>query len=193
MKLNLISNILLIILLSSVYSNNLKKEPVTTETPTNPPEYKTFLIKTDLSKEELKKLIQDEEKRLIHVDKNKTHKNKTTVKQLTYNSTNLNDSTLQKKIEKEIKKEGLAHVNEPHVHKNETTILVTKTNTRFIDSLYEKKFSKIYAYLTLFLFVFVMIYYKESLFNSKNMKMKNSYKDAFGYYNEKEYMLVKNN
>ena len=193
MKLNLISNILLIILLSSVYSNNLKKEPVTTEIPTNPPEYKTFLIKTDLSKEELKKLIQDEEKRLIHVDKNKTHKNKTTVKQLTYNSTNLNDSTLQKKIEKEIKKEGLAHVNEPHVHKNETTILVTKTNTRFIDSLYEKKFSKIYAYLTLFLFVFVMIYYKESLFNSKNMKMKNSYKDAFGYYNEKEYMLVKNN
>ena len=193
MKLNLILNILLIIILSSVYSHNLKTEPETTETPINPPDYKTFLIKTDLSKEELKKLIQDEEKRLIHVDKNKTHKNKTTVKELTYNSTNLNDSTLQKKIEKEIKKEGLAHVNESHVHKNETTILVTKTNTRFIDSLYEKKFGKIYAYLTLFLFVFVMIYYKESLFNSKNMKMKNTYKDAFGYNNEKEYMLVKNN
>ena len=192
MKLNLISNILLIFLLSSVYSHNLKTEPEKTETITNQPEYKAFLVKTDLSKEELLTLIQEEETKLLHLDKNKTHKNKTFVKEVINNSTYLNDSTLQK-TEKDIKKDSLAPVHEPHVHNNETITLVTKTNTRFIDSLYEKKFGKIYAYLTLFLFVFVMIYYKESLFNTKNIKMKNAYKDAFGYYNEKEYMLVKNN
>ena len=193
MKLNLISTILLLFLLSSVYSHNLKTEPEKAEATTNPPEYKTFLVKTDLSKEELLALIQEEETKLLHFDKNKTHKNKTLIKEVINNSTYLNDTTLQKSIEKEIKKDALAPIHEFHVKKNETTTLITKTNTRFIDSLYEKKFSKIYAYLTLFLFIFVMIYYKESIFGTKNVKMKNSYKDPFGYYNEKEYMLVKNN
>ena len=190
MKLNLFSSILVIFLLSSIYSHNLKTESDKKETTTNPPEYKTFLVKTDLSKGELETLIQEEETKLLN--KNKTH-NKPIIKEVINNSTYINDSTLQKTIEKEIKKDALAPIHEFHVNKNETTTLVTKTNTRFIDSLYEKKFSKFYAYLTLILFFFVMIYNKDSIFNTKNMKIKNPYKDAFGFYNEKEYMLIKNN
>ena len=108
------------------------------------------------------------------------------------NSTNLTDSTLQHKIEQEIKEDALQPIHEFLVNQSEVTTLVTKPNTRFIDSLYEKKFGKFYGYLTLFFFIFVMIYYKDIIFNQKNVNNKKRNINYFDYFNEKEYILVKN-
>ena len=61
-----------------------------------------------------------------------------------------------------------------------------------IDPLYEKKYGRIYAYLTFFFVIFLIIYFRESLFKQKeNMKKKN-YRNLFdSNTNGYEYMLVK--
>ena len=109
-----------------------------------------------------------------------------------HNSTNATEDPLQKKIEQEIKEDALHPLDEFHVKKNEVKTLVTKPNTRFIDSLYEKRFGNFYGYLTLFMFIFVMIYNKDYIFNQKNLG-KNTYLNRFDCDNEREYILVKNN
>ena len=70
---------------------------------------------------------------------------------------------------------------------------MTKPKTTFIDSLYEKRFGKIYAYLTIILFFIVMISFKDVIFNQKVINSKKSYLNSYNYDGEKEYMLVKNN
>ena len=164
--------------------NNLQGEQ------NNSTEYKTYLVKTKLTKEELQTLLKQSETEVINLKKkNKTKKTEVEVEEL--NSTNLTDGSLQEKIEKEIQEDALHPIDE--FHKNEVKTLVTKPNPRFLDSLYEKRFGKFYAYLTLLLFVFVMIYYKDSIFNQKKMDLKKPYLNNCDNYNEKEYMLVKNN
>ena len=155
--------------------------------------YKTYLVKTQLTKEQLEKLLKEGEQETVNLKKtNKTDNNTVIIEEA--NTTNLTDGSLEKKIEQEIKEDALHPIDEFHVNKNEVKTLVTTTpETRFLDSLYERKFSKFWGYLTLLLFVFVMINYKDAIFNQKNMKVKKPYMNNYDLSNEKEYMLVKNN
>ena len=160
----------------------------------NSTEYKTFLVKTKLTKEQLEQLLKEGEQETVNLKKtNKTDNNTVIIQDV--NSTNLTDGSLEKKIEQEIKEDALHPIDEFHVNKNEVKTLVTTTtpNTRFIDSLYEKKLSKFLGYLTLILFFYVMIQYKDAIFNQKRINVKKPYMNNFNYNNEKEYMLVKNN
>ena len=176
---------LFVTLLFLSYCNNLQSGEHHNST-----EYKTYLVKTKLTKEELQTLLKQGETEVTSLKKkNKTKKIAEAVQEL--NSTNLTDGSLEQKIEQEIKEDALHPIDE--FHKNEVKTLVTKPNTRFIDSLYEKKFGKFWAYLTLFLFVFVMIYYKDIIFNQKQLNTRKPYIKNYDYFNEKEYLLVKNN
>ena len=184
MKANLICSLFATLLFLS-YCHNLQSGEHNNST-----EYKTYLVKTKLTKEELQNLLKQGETEVTNLKKkNKTKKIAEAVQEL--NGTNLTDGALQQKIEQEIQEDELHPIDE--FHKNEVKTLVTKPNTRFIDSLYEKKFGKFWAYLTLFLFVFVMFYNKDVIFNQKKMDLKKPYLNNCYNYNEKEYMLVKNN
>ena len=191
MKFNIIFSIL-IFLLVSTYSHNLQGESHNKTENIKESVYKTFLVKTKLAKEELEALLQEGETQLVNLKKNKTHK---PVVEEIKNATNSTANTLEQKIEQEIKADALNPLHEFLVNQSEVQTLVTTQpkNTRFIDALYEKRFGKFYAYLTLFLFIFVMIYYKDIIFAQKKNKSKNPYANNFDYFNEKEYMLVKNN
>ena len=190
MKSNIVSLALFVSLLIASYCHNLKSGGEKNHN--NSTEYKTFLVKTKLTKEELQTLLKKGEKEVTSLKKkDKTSKNITIIQEV--NSTNLTEASLEKKIEQEIKEDALHPIDEFHVSKNEVKTLVTKSNKRFIDSLYEKKFGKFYGYLTLFLFIFVMIYYKDVIFNQKSMNIKKPYINSSESLNEKEYMLVKNN
>ena len=182
----------------TIYSHNLKSGNENEQQKAS--EYKTYLIKTQLTQKELETLIQQGEAQLVNLKKNKTQKHKeynntVIVKEVTNltNLTNQTDEILQKKIEQEIKEDALHPLHEFKVDQNEVKTLVTKPKTTFIDSLYEKRFGKIYAYLTIILFIIVMISYKDVIFNQKVINSKKSYLNSYNYDGEKEYMLVKNN
>ena len=182
----------------TIYSHNLKSGNENEEQKAS--EYKTYLIKTQLTQKELETLIQQGEAQLVNLKKNKTQKykeynNTVIVKEVTNltNLTNQTDDILQKKIEQEIKEDALHPLHEFKVDQNEVKTLVAKPKTTFIDSLYEKRFGKIYAYLTIILFIIVMISYKDVIFNQKVINSKKSYLNSYNYDGEKEYMLVKNN
>ena len=182
----------------TIYSHNLKSGNENEEQKAS--EYKTYLIKTQLTQKELETLIQQGEAQLVNLKKNKTQKHKeynntVIVKEVTNltNLTNQTDEILQKKIEQEIKEDALTPLHEFKVDQNEVKTLVAKPKTTFIDSLYEKRFGKIYAYLTIILFIIVMISYKDVIFNQKINNSKKSYLNSYNYDGEKEYMLVKNN
>ena len=182
----------------TIYSHNLKSRNENKEQKAS--EYKTYLIKTQLTQKELETLIQQGEAQLVNLKKNKTKKHKehnsTVIVQEVTNTTNLTNQTdeiLQKEIEQEIKEDALHPIDEFRVDQNEVKTLVTKPKTTFIDSLYEKRFGKIYAYLTIILFFIVMISFKDVIFNQKVINSKKSYLNSYNYDGEKEYMLVKNN
>ena len=181
-----------ILLLICCYSHNLKgSENITIDT--NNPEFRTYLLKTHLTKEEIQTLIQEGETQ-VNLRKNQTHKNTILIEEVnTTTVENKTENTLEKQIEQEIKEDALHPIDEFHVDKKEVQTLINTPQARFIDKLYEKKFSRFYAYLTLFLFIFVMAYYKDSIFNPKNNYTKKPYSYNFDYNSEKEYMLVKNN
>ena len=185
MKFNIIFSIV-ILFLASIYSHNLQGESHNKTENSKESGYKTFLVKTKLAKEELETLLQEKEKLLV---------NKPVVIKEIKNTTNSTANSLEHKIEQEIKADALAPLHEFLVNQSEVQTLVTTQpkNRRLIDALYEKRFGKFYAYLTLLLFIFVMIYYKDIIFNQKKIKSKNPYANNFDYFNEKEYLLVKNN
>ena len=191
MKANaLLSLTLFFALFMIIISHNLKSEKE--QHAQNETELKTFLVKTKLTKEELETLLAQADTQLTNLKKAKKEKtHNVTVKEVA-NATNHTEAELQKVIEQEIKEDALHPIHEFRVDQKEVKTLVTKPNARFIDSLYEKRFGKFYAYLTLILFVFVMIYYKDIIFNQKNMDNKKNYINYFCD-REKEYMLVKNN
>ena len=192
MKFNKTSLIFLILIIS-VYSHNLKTEAENTSNHTKKPEYNTFLLKTELTKEQVEALIREEEAK-INMKQNKTYEVKIVVQEVkNASAANINDTTLEQKIEQEIKEDALYPLHEFHVNKSEVQTLIKTPNVRFIDKLYEKKFGRFYAFLTLFLFIFVLVHYKEKIFNPKNNYMKKAYVYNYDGLNEKEYMLVKNN
>ena len=199
MKFNIICSIL-ILLLASIYSQNLQGESDNKTENNQESGYKTFLVKTKLSKEELETLLQEGEAQLVNLKKNKNKTHKPVIEEIknatnSTNSTNTIANSLEHRIEQEIKADALYPIHEFLANQSEVQTLVTTQpkNSRFIDALYEKRFGKFYAYLTLFLFIFVMYYYKDIIFNQKQMKQKNPYINNLEYFNEKEYLLVKNN
>jgi len=189
MRQNILNITLLFLLVLAIKSHNLNSQE------SNSTEYKTFLVKTQLTKQELETLLQEGETKLVNLKKkNKTkHVNGTNLVQEVANSTNATIDPLQKKIEQEIKEDALHPLPEFHVKQNEVQTLVAKPNARFIDSLYEKRFGRFYGFLTLFLFIFVLMYNKEAIFNQKGSMGKKRYIYSSDYENEREYMLVKNN
>ena len=160
--------------------------------------YKTFLVKTQLNKEELLALLQQGETQKVNLKKNENNTEGNEVKSFAKvkenNDTAEEEDTLQEQIEKEIKEDALHPLDEFHVKQNasEVKAFVAKTQTKFIDSLYEKKFSKIYGYLTLILFAFVLFYFKDYIFNQKGAFGKDTYRSLFESDSAKEYMLAEN-
>ena len=108
----------------------------------------------------------------------------------------IDEDDLFREIEDEIKKESLNPIDEFHVKEategvQGTTTFVAKTKGKFMDSLYEKKFGKIYGYLTLIFCISALIY----VFNLKK-KDKVEYKRLHfeNYYDidlSKDYMITK--
>ena len=146
--------------------------------------HRIYLVKTKLTKEQMETLLHQ----------NVTHLVKKQGSDKKENATLDDDEILQKEIEDEIMEDALHPLDEFHIKEivpSNTTTLVAKqkTNTRFIDSLYEKRFGNLAGYLTLLFFVIVLIYNKETLFNHKDANQN----DIYNFYNldsNKEYMLV---
>ena len=165
----------------------------------------TFLVKTQLTKEQLQTLLQEGETQLINLKKkkNKNKKENNTEQIINYNKTIVEDGDnittdegLQKEIEDEIMDDALQPLDEYHVKEaktSETKTLIAKNDSKFIDSLYEKKFGKIYAYLTLIFFVFSLIYFNGLDKNKKNGYKNNNYVNYYEFISSNDYMVSKNN
>ena len=162
---------------------------------------KTFLIKTDLSKEELLTLLQNGEKQLSNLKKkeeeadaeNTTNATNTTVEEVedTYKA----EKELQEEIEDEIKDDALKPLDEFHVRQiknSEVKKKKKKNDAKFIDSLYEKRFGKFYALLTLFFSVLAIIYFFR-LSNNKKTSLKRTYINYYDFDLSRDYMIEKNN
>ena len=166
-------------------------------------EYKTFLVKTQLTKQELETLLHQGEAQTVNLKENNSTENqeKTENEEPVFaveevkNNTLDEDDTLEEQIEKEIQEDALHPLDEFHVKGDKTSevkTLIAKPEPKIFDSLYEKRFGKFSAYLILFLFIFVLIYYRDVIFNQKRSQDKINYRSLFDYDNSKEYMLVKN-
>ena len=191
MKNNLLSLAIFYLFILQIFAHNTAKNDAKNA-------YKTFLVKTQLNKEELLALLQQGETQKVNLKKNENNTEGNEVKSFAKvkenNDTAEEEDTLQEQIEKEIKEDALHPLDEFHVKQNasEVKAFVAKTQTKFIDSLYEKKFSKIYGYLTLILFAFVLFYFKDYIFNQKGAFGKDTYRSLFESDSAKEYMLAEN-
>ena len=189
MKNNILSFTLFFLFILQIFAHNAPKNETKND-------YKTFLIKTQLSKEELLALLQQGETENVNLKKNESIKEENEIKSFAklqeINNTVQNNDTLQQQIEKEIKEDALHPLDEFHMKLNtsEVKAFVAKPQNRFIDSLYEKKFSKIYGYLTLFLFAFVLFYFKDKIFSQKGGFSKDTYRSLFESDSVREYMLA---
>ena len=145
----------------------------------------TFLIKTNLTKEELESLLQEQEgqTKVINLKKNiyEDGDNITT------------EEGLNREIEDEIRDDALIPMDAFHVKEvktSETTNFIVQKNNKFIDALYERKFGKIYAYLTIAFFIFAMIYFNK-LNGNKNAGDKNGkFNNYIEFDDNREYMLA---
>ena len=195
---NFLILIFLLVLITGTFSHNAQNEN-TEQTTQN-----TFLVKTQLTKEELYTLLQEGETQLINLKKkkNKNKKENNTEEIINYNNTKVDDGDnitteegLQREIEDEIMDDALHPLDEYHVKKtktSETTTLVTKNESRFIDSLYEKRFGKIYAYLTLIFVVFALFYYNGLYSNKKIGYKNNNYANYYEFISSNDYLISKN-
>ena len=193
MKSNMLILIILSVFIIQVVAHKTNKNETNTE-------YKTFLVKTQLTKEQLQALLQEGEKQQVNLKKKKVNNEEaivpTTTVEETNNTSKDDDEILEKQIEEEIQEDALHPLEEFHVKEIKTSEVKTlvaqpQPKTKFVDFLYEKRFSKIYGYLSLLLFIFVLYYNKDSLLNQKRINNKASYRSLFDYDSTKEYMLVK--
>ena len=156
--------------------------------------HKAFLIKTQLSKEQLLALLKEGEVNLKKTTMGENEKgNTTSVEVEEVNNTNDDDETLQEQIEDQMKEEALHPLDEFHIREKTTEVkaFVTKSQTKFVDSLYEKKYGRIYAYLVMLLFVFILVTNKDKILGKKEGYIKGSYANIFESDSSKEYILVK--
>ena len=192
------SIILLFIVFIQIYTHQTPKNE------TNP-EYKTYLVKTQLTKEQLLTLLNQQHSHQTNLKKteksNKVEEaqENNKVNQANevqeVNNTEVNDDTLEEQIEDEIRADALHPLDEFHVKQAQTSEVKSfvSTNTRFIDSLYEKKFGKIYAYLTLIFFVFALIYFNNLNTNKKIGYKNKNYVNYYEFMSTNDYLVSKNN
>lgn len=164
------------------------------QTPTNEEtSTRTFLVKTTLTQQELEDLLNNKTRR------SKGHVYRYEVNDDLYqnqtfqNQTELDQDPFQKELQREIKQDSLHPLDEFHVTEvtqpkqqtENSTVLLTKTKNSIFNSLYEKKFGKMYGFIVLILVII-------GIFMFHNLSLKdfgNEYnKDCF-YYGNKEYML----
>ena len=164
------------------------------QTPTNEEtSTRTFLVKTTLTQQELEDLLNNKTRR------SKGHVYRYEVNDDLYqnqtfqNQTELDQDPFQKELQREIKQDSLHPLDEFHVTEvtqpkqqtENSTVLLTKTKNSIFNSLYEKKFGKMYGFIVLILVII-------GVFMFHNLSLKdfgNEYnKDCF-YYGNKEYML----
>ena len=184
--------ILLILFIESL-AHNTSKNKINDSS-----DYKTFLVKTKLTKEELEELLSKSETAFLYL--RSIHNNNQTIKEENkVNKENIvkeKTDSLEKQIEEELEREALNPPEEFYVKEtkeaNTQKEFIQIKDKEPIDPLYEKKYGRIYAYLTFFFVIFLIIYFRESLFKQKeNMKKKN-YRNLFdSNTNGYEYMLVK--
>ena len=171
---------------------------------------RSFLVKTKLNKEQLETLLHQSEVQSTNLKKSeqseKDEENKNNLN--TTNTTNTStveevddayesDEELQKEIEDEIMEDALKPLDEFHVKEvktSEVKTFVAKANdVTLLDFLYEKKFGKIYAYLSLLLVIFVFIYFKDVFNNKKEYIEKKKYINYYDFDLSRESMIEKNN
>ena len=159
----------------------------------------TFLVKTNLTKEQLQALLKEGEAKLVNlkqkngVEVKETHNN-------TQTKTDGDDITteegLHREIQDEIRDDALLPLDEFRVKgvnqsETNTTTLIAKTDGRFIDLLYERRFGKIYIYLTLIFFIFALIKFNNMKGNDKLQYKKVQYVNYYDFDFSKESMLTK--
>ena len=177
--------LILLILFSQISANNN-----TNNCTKQCSEVRTFIVKTKLTKEELEELIIKNENLKGKDNQNLKLENK--VQQLNNTDAQLK-AALEKEIEEENEKEALTPMEEFIVKemKNQNNIkaFISKTKAENINSFYEKKYGRIYAYLTLFSVIFLIIYFRGIIFKGKENIKKRNY-NIFDS-DSNEYMLVK--
>ena len=155
----------------------------------------TFLIKTNLTKERLEALLQEGKTKVVNL------KQKQGQKEVEYNETNIvedgdnitTEEGLNREIEDEIMDDALIPLEEFHVKEvktSETKTFIVQKNTKIIDALYEKRFGKIYGYLTIVFFIFAVIYFSNLNRNKKVVGKNKKYDNYSEFDNDKEYMLA---
>ena len=191
--------IFLLVLVTGTLSNNIQNENKEKTT------QNTFLVKTQLTKEQLQTLLQEGETQLINLKKKKhiNKKENNTEEIVNYNKTTVDDGDnitteegLQREIEDEIMDDALNPLDEFHVKEtktSETKTFISKNDSKFIDSLYEKKFGKIYAYLTLIFFAFALFYFNVVYTNKKIGYKNNNYANYYEFVSSNDYLISKNN
>ena len=173
--------LVLFILFTGIFAQNITSNETDQKN-----ELKTFIVRTKLTKEELEELLSQSEVSKVKNDKSPKVESENNVKEI--------NATLQKQIEEEEKKEDLIPAEEFKVKEmkdsNNTKAFISKTETKKINSFYEKKYGRTYAYLILFLELFLIYYFRGFLFKGKENVKKNGYINIFEN-SQNEYMLVK--
>ena len=179
--------LILYILFTEIFSHNNTKDHTNHSC-----ELKTFIVKTKLTKEELEELLAKSETAFLYL--RSKYNNNQTIKE--ENIVEDKTDSLEKQIEEELEREALNPPEEFYVKEtkeaNTKKEFIQIKDNKPIDPLYEKKYGRIYAYLTLFFVIFLIIYFRESLFKQKENIKKKNYKSIFDSNNNGyEYMLVK--
>ena len=163
---------------------------------------RVFLVKANLTKEELLTLLHKGEKQLSNLRKRNEEANEVNTTDTTATNTTVEEvedtyqteQQLQNEIEDEIRDDALIPLHEFHVRQiknSEVKSFVAKNNVSFIDSLYVKRFGKFSAFLTLLFSVFVVIYFT-NLGNNKQLGMKRQYINYYDFDLSKDCMVEKN-
>ena len=170
-----------LILFIQIYANNLKN------CTNQMPEYKTFIVKTKLSREELEELL----------SKNRTNINENIILENKVQEINETEDELTKTIERQIKEEAEEEALIPAVEflvkeikdSNNIKGFIVKEETKNTSPFYTKIFGSIYAYIAL-IFIILLIYFRQFLFKEKENMKRNKYNNIF-VTDSNEYMLVK--
>ena len=155
----------------------------------------TFLVKTKLSKEQLESLLKQDEVQLVNlggVPENIENQNNTKTKPDGDDITT--EEGLHREIQDEIRDDALLPLDEfkvKEIKQSETTKLVARSDGRFIDLLYEKRFGKIYIYLTLIFFFFILIRFTNLKGNDKLQYKQAQYVNYYDFDFSKESMITK--
>ena len=187
----------LIFILSILFIESLAHNSTKNHT-NNTSEFKTFIVKTKLTKEELEELLAKSETAFLYLrsKENKTHEIKEENKDEMNNIVEEKTDSLEKQIEEEIEREALNPPEEFYVKEmNESKIkkeFIQINENKNVEPIKEKKSGRKYFYLIVFVVIFLIIYFRESLFKPKEKVKKNNYKNLFdSNSNGYEYMLVK--